>query len=77
MPTLPDLNRLNASARLVRPGLFCVTLSWTASFFRNERVSTFLGELIVHFPADFQSPPLLNVQIENSPCASSGPSGIA
>ena len=63
--------------RLVLPGLFWVTLSVTASFFRNVSVSTFSAELIVHLPSVFQSPPLLNSQIENSACASSGPSGIA
>src|SRR5690242_5962125 len=77
MPALPDENWANApSVRLVLPGLFWVTLS-SASFFRNCRVSTFLGELIVQVSPCFQLPPLLNSQIENSACASSGPSGSA
>ena len=54
-----------------------VTLSVTASFFRKVRVATFCGELIVHLPSVFQSPLLLNSQIENSACDSSGPSGSA
>src|SRR3954467_2592457 len=78
MPAFPDPNSGKAPlVRLVLPGLFCVTLSSTASFLRNERVSTFFGELMLHLPAAFQSPPLLTIQMENSAGAPSGPSGNA
>ncbi len=76
MPALPDLKRSKASARLVRAGLFWVTFS-SASFLRKVSVSTFLSELMTHLPSVFQSPPLLNSHMENSPCDSSGPSGRA
>jgi hypothetical protein len=78
MPALPDWKSGNApSVRLVLPGLFCVTLSVTDRDLRNVSVSTFCGELIVHLSSVFQLPPLLNIQMENSAWASSGPSGIA
>ena len=76
MPALPDLKRSKASARLVRAGLFWVSLA-SVSFLRKVSVSTFLSELIVHLPASFHVPPLLNSHMENSPWDSSGPRGRA
>src|SRR6266511_3523688 len=79
MPTLPSWNRLNApSVRLVLPGLTWVTFSLLARSARNCRACTFLSLLIVHLPLpSIQSPPLFHIQMENSACASSGPSGSA
>ena len=74
MPTLPDANRSKASWRLVLPGLFWVSFL-SARPLRKVSVSRFSGLLMAHLPSFFQSPPLLNSQIENSPWASSGPSG--
>jgi hypothetical protein len=75
---LPLLKRGNApSVRLVLPGLFWVTLASSASDRRNRSASRFFVELMDHAPPVFQSPPLLTIQIENSACDSSGPSGIA